>query len=113
LCDRSGYNTYLKKPFGKVEPQDLLPLDVDRFRINALKKKSPQTVKHAMSLLTHKSPTVTQRYGHLRDEALRKSSNLMGSLVKDAIAAAIDDEIINYFLREYVIVVDQFTSGLL
>jgi integrase len=51
-CDRSRYNTYLKRPFGKVEPQDLMPLDVDRFRINRCKMRSPQTVKHALSLLT-------------------------------------------------------------
>ena len=32
-------------------------------------------------LLTHKSPAMTQRYAHLRDEALRKASNLAGELV--------------------------------
>jgi site-specific recombinase XerD len=37
-------------------------------------------------LLTHKTPTVTQRYAHLRDEALRKSSNLMGSLIRKPIS---------------------------
>ena len=51
-CDQSRYNVYLKGPFGEREPRDLVPLDVDRFRIGALKTKSPQTVKHALSLLT-------------------------------------------------------------
>jgi integrase len=32
-------------------------------------------------LLTHKSPVMTQRYAHLRDEALKKASNLAGDLV--------------------------------
>lgn len=32
-------------------------------------------------LLTHKSPTMTQRYAHLRDEALRKASNVAGSVI--------------------------------
>jgi integrase len=32
-------------------------------------------------LLTHKSPMMTQRYAHLRDEALRKASELAGSLI--------------------------------
>lgn len=50
--DLCRYNVYLKGPFGDTEPKDLLPLDVDRFRVNALKVKSPQTVKHALSLLT-------------------------------------------------------------
>ncbi|TVM07525.1 site-specific integrase, partial [Oceanidesulfovibrio indonesiensis] len=32
-------------------------------------------------LLTHKSPTMTQRYAHLRDETLRNASDLAGSLL--------------------------------
>ena len=35
-------------------------------------------------LLTHKSPTMTQRYAHLRDEALKKASNLAGDLISEA-----------------------------
>jgi hypothetical protein len=37
-------------------------------------------------LLTHKSPLMTQRYAHLRDEALKQASNLAGMLVADATA---------------------------
>ena len=33
-------------------------------------------------LLTHKSPTMTQRYAHLRDEALRSASDLAGELLE-------------------------------
>jgi integrase len=33
-------------------------------------------------LLTHKDARMTQRYAHLRDDALRKASNLMGDLVE-------------------------------
>ena len=32
-------------------------------------------------LLTHKSPVMTQRYAHLRDETLKKASNLAGEIV--------------------------------
>lgn len=35
-------------------------------------------------LLTHKNPMMTQRYAHLRDEALRQASNLAGELVAQA-----------------------------
>lgn len=35
-------------------------------------------------LLTHKSPAMTQRYAHLRDEALRSASNLAGELVQSS-----------------------------
>jgi integrase len=33
-------------------------------------------------LLTHKSPAMTQRYAHLRDEALKNASDLAGQLVQ-------------------------------
>lgn len=35
-------------------------------------------------LLTHKSWKMTQRYAHLRDEALMKASNVAGRLIKEA-----------------------------
>lgn len=35
-------------------------------------------------LLTHKSPLMTQRYAHLRDESLKKASNLAGSIIAEA-----------------------------
>ncbi len=50
--DKSRYNRYLKKPFGNKEPSELIPLEIDRLRINLLKKRSPQTVKHVLNLLT-------------------------------------------------------------
>jgi integrase len=38
-------------------------------------------------LMTHKSPMMTQRYAHLRDEALRSASELAGDLVTEAARA--------------------------
>ena len=35
-------------------------------------------------LLTHKSPQMTQRYAHLRDEALKRGSDVMGRIVEAA-----------------------------
>ena len=35
-------------------------------------------------LLTHKSPLMTQRYAHLRDDALKKASNLAGDIITQA-----------------------------
>lgn len=43
-------------------------------------------------LLTHKSPQMTQRYAHLRDEALKKASDLAGDIISDAITEAEEDE---------------------
>jgi len=50
--DASRYNKYLKTAFGNKEPNEILPLDVDRVRVNLLKKLSPQTVLHILNLLT-------------------------------------------------------------
>lgn len=36
-------------------------------------------------LLTHKSPAMTQRYAHLRDEALKRASELAGTLVGEVV----------------------------
>lgn len=41
-------------------------------------------------LLTHKSPLMTQRYAHLRDETLRKASTLAGNIIEQAAKA--DDQ---------------------
>jgi integrase len=32
-------------------------------------------------LLTHKSPQMTQRYAHLRDDALKNASNLVSEII--------------------------------
>ena len=38
-------------------------------------------------LLTHKSPEMVQRYAHLRDESLRRASNLAGELIHQVVEA--------------------------
>jgi len=43
-------------------------------------------------LLTHKSPIMTQRYAHLRDEALRRASDLAGSIITEATNGAKNDD---------------------
>jgi len=37
-------------------------------------------------LLTHKSPLMTQRYAHLKDETLKRASDLAGDLISEAMA---------------------------
>lgn len=49
--DLSRWTLYLEKHFAKKEPSELVKLDTDRLRINLLKKRSPQTVKHIIALL--------------------------------------------------------------
>jgi len=36
-------------------------------------------------LLTHKSPKMTMRYAHLRDEALKRASDVAGELIEEAV----------------------------
>jgi integrase len=43
-------------------------------------------------LLTHKSPMMTQRYAHLRDEALKKAAEVAVDIVADAIKTAKEKE---------------------
>jgi len=45
-------------------------------------------------LLTHKSPTMTARYAHLRDESLRRASDLAGSIIEKS-ANRKKDNVIN------------------
>jgi integrase len=49
--DENRYQNYLKEAFGEKEASELIQLDVDRLRVNLLKKRKPQTVKHILALL--------------------------------------------------------------
>ena len=51
VTDENRYKNYIESRFGMKEPKDLIQLDVDRLRINLLKKRAPQTVKHVLALL--------------------------------------------------------------
>jgi integrase len=46
-------------------------------------------------LLTHKDPKMTQRYAHLRDEALRRASEVAGNIIKDASNRKVDQKVVN------------------
>ncbi|MBN2251632.1 MAG: site-specific integrase [Candidatus Altiarchaeota archaeon] len=51
VTDQNRYDNYIGPTFGNREPSSLAPLDIDRVRINLLKKKSPGTVKNVLELL--------------------------------------------------------------
>jgi integrase len=44
-------------------------------------------------LLTHKSPQMTQRYAHLRDDALRRAADLAGELIQEAVNSKSEEHI--------------------
>jgi integrase len=52
-------------------------------------------------LLTHKSPQMTQRYAHLRDEALKRASELAGDIVSQASKQKSDDKVVNLDDHKY------------
>jgi integrase len=63
-------------------PSDFRPLHGLRHVYASILASSGQIDLYTLQkLLTHKSPMMTQRYAHLRDEALRRASNLAGDLI--------------------------------
>jgi integrase len=48
---RSNYQRHIAPVFGKREPGEIMPLDIDRFRLKLSKTHAPQSVKHSINLL--------------------------------------------------------------
>jgi len=69
-------------------PEDFRPLHGLRHTYASMLASSGEVDMYTLQkLLTHKTPQMTQRYAHLRDEALRKASDLAGSLIQQATKA--------------------------
>ena len=67
-------------------PKDFRPLHGLRHVYASMLASSGQVDMYTLQkLLTHKSPVMTQRYAHLRDETLRKASNLAGDIINEAV----------------------------
>ena len=49
--DDSRSKFCIDQKIGDEKLEDLVPFDLDRLRVNLLKEKSPQTVKHVMGLI--------------------------------------------------------------
>ena len=46
-------------------------------------------------LLTHKDPKMTQRYAHLRDDALKRASEVAGNIIQNAAKKKDDQKVVN------------------
>jgi integrase len=67
-------------------PPDFRPLHGLRHTYASMLASSGQVDLYTLQkLLTHKSAAMTQRYAHLRDEALRRASDLAGDLLGQVI----------------------------
>ena len=63
-------------------PKDFRPLHGLRHAYATVLASSGQVDMYTLQkLLTHKSPQMTQRYAHLRDEAFQKSADLAGTII--------------------------------
>jgi integrase len=93
---RDGQRRDITKQVNRIKakaglPKDFRPLHGLRHVYASMLASSGQVDMYTLQkLLTHKSPQMTQRYAHLRDETLKKASNLAGDLVKQAIEKSND-----------------------
>jgi len=74
-------------PIKKVAglPADFRPLHGLRHTYASMLASSGKVDIYTLQkLLTHKSPVMTQRYAHLRDEALRGASDIAGQIIESA-----------------------------
>ena len=77
-------------------PKDFRPLHGLRHTYASMLASSGQVDMYVLQrLLTHKSPLMTQRYAHLRDEALKKASDLAGDIIGDALNGKASGKVIN------------------
>ena len=66
-------------------PKDFRPLHGLRHTFASMLASSGKVDMYTLQkLLTHKSPIMTQRYAHLRDDALKKASDLVVDIINSA-----------------------------
>lgn len=88
---RGGNQTDINKQVTRIKeaaglPKDFRALHGLRHVYASMLASSGQVDLYTLGkLLTHKSAAVTQRYAHLRDEALRRASDLAGDLLSQAV----------------------------
>lgn len=86
---RNGHASDLKRPVSAIKkaaglPADFRPCHGLRHFFASTLASSGQVDLHTLQrLLNHKSPSMTQRYSHLRDEALQRATNVMDSIMAD------------------------------
>lgn len=94
--------TDFKKPILRIKeraglPKDFRPLHGLRHVFASILASSGQVDMYTLQkLLTHKSPMMTQRYTHLRDETLRKASNLTGELIDQMLNSAHESKVVDF-----------------
>jgi len=78
----------IRRPVNRIKaaaglPADFRPLHGLRHSFASMLASSGQVDMYTLQkLLTHKSPGMTQRYAHLRDDALKNASELAGRIIE-------------------------------
>jgi integrase len=86
-----GERTNFTRPINRIRkraglPAEFRPMHGLRHTFASMLASSGQVDLYTLQkLLTHKNPAMTQRYAHLRDEALRRASDLAGDLIDQAV----------------------------
>ena len=86
-----GQRVEIRRPIDRIRkaaelPKDFRPLHGLRHTFAPMLASSGEVDLYTLQkLLTHKTPAMTQRYAHLRDETLRRASDLAGDLISQAI----------------------------
>jgi integrase len=94
-----GQRTDVKKAVNRIKkraglPKDFRPLHGLRHVYASMLASSGKVDMYTLQkLLTHKSPQMTQRYAHLRDEALRRAADLAGELIQEAVSSKSEEQI--------------------
>jgi integrase len=85
-----GKRTDIKRPLNKIRnraklPKGFRPIHGLRHVFASHLASSGEVDLYTLQrLLTHKSPTMTQRYAHLTDAALKRGANVMSRIVQEA-----------------------------
>jgi len=77
-------------------PEDFRPLHGLRHVYASMLASSGEVGMYTLQkLLTHKDPKMTQRYAHLRDEAMKRASEVAGNIIQDASKKKVDKKVVN------------------
>ena len=85
--------TEIRRPIDRIRkaaelPKDFRPLHGLRHTFASMLASSGEVDLYTLQkLLTHKTPAMTQRYAHLRDETLRRASDLAGDLINKVVVS--------------------------
>lgn len=90
LREKRRIKNFLNKQVNAIKkaanlPADFRPLHGLRHTFASVAVSNGVPLSHVQKLLTHKDPSLTQRYAHLEDSALKNSASLVGDFLTDSV----------------------------